>query len=181
MHEKIDRVLLTEAQIEERICQLGAAITADYQGQDLVVVCVLKGAFMFLASLVKKINLPLSIDFIAVSSYGSSTKSSGVVRFLKDLNESIEGRHVLIVEDIVDTGLTLHYLAENLRARRPASVKICSLLSKPSRREIDVQVDYLGFEVPDYFVVGYGLDFGETYRNLPDICVLCPEAYQKPN
>jgi hypoxanthine phosphoribosyltransferase len=176
MHDKIDRVLITEAEIEKRIAEIGTAITADYQGKDLIVVCVLKGAFMFLSSLVKKIDLPVSIDFIAVSSYGSSTKSSGVVRFLKDLNESIEGRHVLIVEDIVDTGLTLHYLADNLLSRRPASVKICTLLSKPSRRQVEVEVDYIGFDVPDYFVVGYGLDYSEIYRNLPDICVLKNDA-----
>jgi hypoxanthine phosphoribosyltransferase len=176
MHDKIDRVLITEAEIEKRIAEIGAALTADYQGKDLIVVCVLKGAFMFLSSLVKKIDLPVSIDFIAVSSYGSSTKSSGVVRFLKDLNESIEGRHVLIVEDIVDTGLTLHYLADNLLSRRPASVKICTLLSKPSRRQVEVEVDYIGFDVPDYFVVGYGLDYSEIYRNLPDICVLKNDA-----
>ncbi len=176
MHDKIDRVLINEAEIEKRVAEIGAAITSDYQGKDLIVVCVLKGAFMFLSSLVKKIDLPVCIDFIAVSSYGSSTKSSGVVRFLKDLNESIEGRHVLIVEDIVDTGLTLHYLADNLLSRRPASVKICTLLSKPSRRQVEVAVDYIGFDVPDYFVVGYGLDYSEIYRNLPDICVLKGDA-----
>lgn len=176
MRDKIDRVLISEAEIEKRVAEIGAAITSDYQGKDLIVVCVLKGAFMFLSSLVKKIDLPVCIDFIAVSSYGSSTKSSGVVRFLKDLNESIEGRHVLIVEDIVDTGLTLHYLADNLLSRKPASVKICTLLSKPSRRQVEVVVDYIGFDVPDYFVVGYGLDYSEIYRNLPDICVLKSDA-----
>ncbi len=172
MRSNIERVLLSEAEIEERTAALGREITADYLGKELVVVCVLKGAFMFLSSLVKHIDLPIIVDFIAVSSYGHATKSSGVVRFLKDLNESVEDRHVLIVEDIVDTGLTLHYLSDNLKSRKPASVRICTLLSKPSRRKIQVPVDYIGFEVPDYFVVGYGLDCGEIYRNLPDICVL---------
>lgn len=172
MRENIDRILITEADIEKRIAELGAVITKDYHGKDLIVVCVLKGAFMFLSSLAKRIDLPLTVDFIAVSSYGHATESSGVVRFIKDLNDSVENRHVLIVEDIVDTGLTLHYLADNLLSRKPASVKICTLLSKPARRKIHVDVDYVGFEVPDYFVVGYGLDSAEIYRNLPDICVL---------
>ena len=172
MRSNVKEVLLNAQQIQGRICEMGGQITKEYQGKDLVVVCVLKGAFMFLSALAKEIKLPVTIDFIAISSYGSSTKSSGVVRFVKDLDESVEGRHVLVVEDIVDTGLTLHYLTENLLSRNPASVKICTLLSKPSRRKIEVDVAYIGFEVPDLFVVGFGLDYAEKYRNLAEVCVL---------
>ncbi len=139
---------------------------------------MLKGAVVFMADLIRHIDIPLNIDFMAVSSYGSSTESSGVVRILKDLDETVEGKDILIVEDIIDSGLTLSYMCDILRSRKPNSIKICTLLDKPSRRKIDLKVDYTGFEIPDYFVVGYGLDYAEKYRNLPDICVLKPEVYQ---
>ena len=179
MDEDVEQVLLTEEQIRVRVAELGAQISQDYAGKDLMLVCILKGANIFLADLCRQITLPLSYDFVAVSSYGADTKSSGVVRILKDLDESVESKHVLVVEDIVDTGLTLRlsYLLENLRSRRAASVKICTLLDKPSRRRVEVPVDYCGFTVEDRFVVGYGLDYAGLYRNLPYIGVLKPEVY----
>ena len=179
MGDDIAEVLLTEAQIKARVAELGAQISADYAGKDLMLVCILKGANIFLADLVREITIPLSYDFVAVSSYGADTKSSGVVRILKDLDESVESKHVLVVEDIVDTGLTLRlsYLLENLRSRRAASVKICTLLDKPVRRRMDVPVDYFGFQVEDHFVIGYGLDYAGMYRNLPYIGILKPEIY----
>ena len=179
MEDDVAQVLLTEAVIKQRVAELGAQISADYAGKDLMLVCILKGANIFLADLVREITIPLSYDFVAVSSYGADTKSSGVVRILKDLDESVESKHVLVVEDIVDTGLTLRlsYLLENLRSRRAASVKICTLLDKPSRRRMDVPVDYFGFRVEDQFVIGYGLDYAGMYRNLPYIGILKPEIY----
>ncbi|MEW6726269.1 hypoxanthine phosphoribosyltransferase [Desulforudis sp. 1088] len=178
MHPDVERVLVPAADIAERVKALGAQISKDYEGQEILVVGILKGSTIFLADLVRRIDLPLAIDFVAISSYGNSTSSSGVVRILKDLEESIEGRHILVVEDIIDTGLTLNYLLKNLQSRKPASIKVCALLDKPSRRKIDVPVDYLGFSIPDEFVVGYGLDFNERYRNLPDACVLKKSAYE---
>jgi len=179
IEDDIAQVLLTEAQIRTRVAEMGAQISVDYAGKDLMLVCILKGANIFLADLVREITIPLSYDFVAVSSYGADTKSSGVVRILKDLDESVESKHVLVIEDIVDTGLTLRlsYLLENLRSRRAASVKICTLLDKPSRRRMDVPIDYFGFEVDDHFVIGYGLDYAVMYRNLPYIGVLKPEIY----
>jgi hypoxanthine phosphoribosyltransferase len=174
LNEGIAEILLTREQILERVEALGRKISEDYQGKDLMVVGILKGSFVFLADLIRCITIPLTVDFVAISSYGSSTKSSGVVRILKDLDESVEGKHVLIVEDIVDTGWTLRlsYIVENLYARKAASVRICTLLDKPSRRQVDVSLDYVGFEIPDRFVVGYGLDFKGYYRNLPFIAVI---------
>ncbi|MBV9848305.1 MAG: hypoxanthine phosphoribosyltransferase [Armatimonadetes bacterium] len=179
MEEDVAQVLLTQEQIAARVAELGAQISHDYAGKDLMLICILKGANVFLADLVRQITLPVSYDFVAVSSYGADTKSSGVVRILKDLDESVESKHVLVVEDIVDTGLTLRlsYLLENLRSRRAASVKVCTLLDKPSRRRVDVPVDYYGFKVEDQFVIGYGLDYQGRYRNLPYIGVLKPEIY----
>lgn len=179
LDEDIAQVLLTREQIDSRITELGKQISFDYEGKDLMLVGILKGCTIFLADLVRNISIPLSFDFVAVSSYGADTKSSGVVRILKDLDESVESRHVLVVEDIVDTGLTLRlsYLLENLRSRRAASVKVCSLLDKPSRRRVDVPVDYRGFTVEDQFVVGYGMDYQGKYRSLPYIGVLKPEVY----
>lgn len=174
----IECILVDESDIQKRVRELGEEISRDYAGRDLVIVGILKGALVFMADLVRNIRIPLSIDFVAVSSYGLATKTSGVVRILKDLDAPIEGKHVLVVEDIIDTGLTLHYLLENLKARKPSSVKICTLLDKPSRREVQITPDYNGFQIPDKFVVGYGLDFGEKYRNLPSVCVLRPEVYQ---
>lgn len=170
------KVLIDEQKIRNRVGELGEQITADYYDKDLVVIGILKGAVLFMADLIKKIDIPLSIDFMAVSSYGKSTRSSGIVRILKDLDEEIEGKDVLIVEDIVDTGLTLKFLAENILSRNPKSLKVCCLLDKPSRRKVSVSVDYVGFEIPDEFVVGYGLDYAQKYRNMPYIGVVEKES-----
>jgi len=177
MHDDVGEVLISHQQIRERTKELGRQITEDYRGKDPLLICILKGGLMFLADLMREIDLPLEIDFIAVSSYGDSTESSGVVRILMDLERNIQGRHVLIVEDIIDTGRTLTYIIENLRTRGPASVKVCTLLDKPSRRELEIPIDYVGFTIPDKFVIGYGLDYGEIYRNLPFVGVLKPELY----
>jgi len=175
----LQEVLLTEAQIKTRVAEMARQITRDYDGRQLLLIGILKGAVMFLADLVRELGVKASIDFIAVSSYGSSTKSSGAVRILKDLDSSIDGKDVLVVEDIVDTGLTLQYLVNTLKARKPRSLKMAALLDKPSRRKVDVNVDYLGFQIPDKFVVGYGLDFNEDYRHLPYVAVLKPELYRE--
>lgn len=172
MREQFDEILLEEEQISARVSELAAQITADYEGKDPLLICVLKGAVFFMADITRRITIPCEIDFMAVSSYGSATDSSGVVRILKDLEATIEGRHVIIVEDIVDSGLTLSYLRKNLHARNPASVEVCALLTKPSRRKVEIDCRYTGFEVPDKFVVGYGLDYEEMYRNLRFIAVL---------
>jgi hypoxanthine phosphoribosyltransferase len=171
----VEQVLIEDDRLQERIADLGVEISADYAGRDLLLVGVLKGAVFFMADLMRRLTVPCEIDFMAISSYGESTDSSGVVRILKDLDLSIEGRHVLVVEDIIDSGLTLSYLVRNLKAREPASLEICALLTKPARREIDVEVRYVGFEIPNRFVIGYGLDFGERYRNLPYVAVLHPD------
>ncbi len=162
--------------MKERIAELGAEISADYAGKDLLLVGVLKGAVFFMADLMRHITVPCEVDFMAISSYGASTDSSGVVRILKDLDETIEGRNVLVVEDIIDSGLTLSYLTRTLSARNPASLEVCALLTKPERREVEVPVRYTGFEIPNRFVVGYGLDFAERYRNLRYVGVLADEA-----
>jgi hypoxanthine phosphoribosyltransferase len=175
--QDVERVLVSEAEIQAKIKELGAQISQDYAGKDLVVVGILKGAALFTSDLFRAITIPAELDFMRISSYGASTKSTGVHRVLLDLDYTLEGRHVLIVEDIVDTGLTIKFLKEYLSQRGPASLKVASLLDKPSRRKVEVVVDYRGFEVPDFFVVGNGLDFGEKYRNLRDICVLKPEVY----
>ncbi len=179
LDEDIERVILSEEQIAARVKELAEEISRDYAGKDLMLIGILKGCVVFLSDLIRQIDIPLSFDFVAVSSYGADTKSSGVVRILKDLDESVESMHVLVVEDIVDTGLTLRlsYLLENLRSRRAASVKVCTLLDKPSRRRVDVPVDYRGFTVEDQFVVGYGLDYQGKYRGLPYIGLLKPEIY----
>lgn len=178
VEDQISKILFSREELLKRIAELGEDITRDYQGKNLLVLAILKGAVPFMADLIHQIKIPLTYDFMAVSSYGASTTSSGVVRILKDLERSVEGVHILIVEDIVDTGLTLKYLKENLTARNPESVKIVTLLDKPDRRKVDVELDYNGFKIPDEFVVGYGLDFNEQYRNLPYIGILKPEAYQ---
>ncbi|GAW92177.1 hypoxanthine phosphoribosyltransferase [Calderihabitans maritimus] len=177
MERDVQEILLDRVQIAAKVKELGKKISEDYRGKDLLVVGILKGAIMFMADLVREIDIPITVDFMAVSSYGQSTESSGAVRILKDLEVSVEGKNVLIVEDIVDTGLTLRYLLENLKSRHPASVRVCTLLDKPSRRQVEVSPDYNGFEIPDKFVVGYGLDYAEQYRHLPYIAVLKPEAY----
>lgn len=165
-------VMYSAAQIQARIAELGEQITRDYADLDLAVVSVLKGSYIFCADLVRAIGLPLSVDFLGVSSYGGKTETSGVVRITSDLSRPIEGKHVLVVEDIVDTGLTMAFLRENLKTRRPASIRVCALLEKPSRLRVPVEIDYKGFVIPDAFVVGYGLDYDERYRNVPFIGVL---------
>ncbi len=179
MEEFIGKVLISEDDLKQRVAELGQQITEDYRGKDLLIIGIFKGAVPFLADLIREIKTPLRYDFMAVSSYAASTKSSGAVRILKDLDTSVEDQHVLIVEDIVDTGLTLKYLKENLVRRHPLSLRIVTLLDKPERREVEVNPDYNGFVIPNEFVVGYGLDFNELYRNLPYVGVLKPEAYQK--
>ena len=168
----VQKVLIEEQTLRNRVAELGAEISVDYAGKDLLLVGVLKGAVFFMADLMRHLTIPCEVDFMAISSYGASTDSSGVVRILKDLDIPLEGRHVLVVEDIIDSGLTLQYLMRNLRAREPASLEVCALLTKPDRREIDIPVRYVGFEIPNRFVVGYGLDYAERYRNLPFVGVL---------
>ena len=176
--QDIDRILISGDEVQAKIRELGDRITDDYRGRDLLLVGVLKGAFVVMADLSRHIRLPLRFDFMAVSSYGASTKTSGVVRILKDLDHDIEGRHVLLVEDIVDSGLTLAYLLKNLRARKPATLEVCALMQKPEVQRVDIDIRYKGFEIPPVFVVGYGLDFSEKYRNLPYVATLKPEAYE---
>ena len=175
LHAAVEEVLIDEAALQNRIAELGAAITEDYRGRDLLLVGVLKGAIFFMADLMRAIEMPCEVDFMAISSYGAGTDSSGVVRILKDLDMNIAGRDVLVVEDIIDSGLTLSYLMRSLTARKPASLEVCTLLTKPERREVDVPVRYVGFEIPNKFVIGYGLDFDQRYRNLPYVAVLHPD------
>jgi hypoxanthine phosphoribosyltransferase len=174
LERAVTDVLIDETSLQRRIRELGEEVSADYGGRDLLLVGVLKGAVFFMSDLMRHLTIPCEIDFMAISSYGDSTDSSGVVRILKDLDINIEGRDVLVVEDIIDSGLTLSYLMRNLEAREPASLEICALLTKPERREIEVPVRYVGFEIPNRFVIGYGLDFAERYRNLPYVGVLDP-------
>lgn len=178
LQNDVAKVLIDENQLQERISQLAAQVTEDYQDVDeLLLVCVLKGAFMFLADFSRALERPHEVDFMGISSYGTGTESSGAVRIVLDLKQDIAGRHLLIVEDIIDSGRTLDYLRRNLLARSPASLRILTLLDKPERRELQVPVDYVGFDIPNEFVVGYGLDFGEIYRNLPYIAVLQSEIF----
>ena len=177
MKNDIEKVLIDEVTLQSKIAELGAQVTKDYVGKNPLFICILKGAVLFMADLVQKVDTNLEMDFMAISSYGASTQSSGQVRILKDLDKSVEGRHVLIVEDIVDSGLTLSYIIKLLKERNAKSVKVCTLLEKPARRVTKVEMDYVGFKVPDEFVVGYGLDFAEKYRNLPFIGVLKEEIY----
>ena len=177
MDESIQEVMISSTRIAERIAQLGAEITADYAGKELLLLGVLKGAVVFLVDLARAIRLPLELDFMAVSSYGADTSSSGVVRILKDLDAPIRQKHVLVVEDIVDTGLTLQYILRNLETRQPASVRVCGLLVKDKPRPPDVRCDYAGFHIADRFVVGYGLDYAERYRNLPYVGILATSEY----
>ena len=172
MDRDIEKALISREEISARTAEIAEDITRDYRGRDLVMVGVLKGAFVFLADLVRRVELPVEIDFVAVSSYGSDTESSGVVKIVKDLDLEIEGKHVLLVEDIVDTGLTMKYLTGMLRERGPVSVEICALLNKPGARKVEIEVKYRGFDVPPLFVVGYGLDYAEKYRQLPYVGVL---------
>jgi hypoxanthine phosphoribosyltransferase len=173
--DAVGEILIEQEPLQARIAELGAEISREYEGRDLLLVGVLKGAVFFMADLMRELTIPCEIDFMAISSYGAATDSSGVVRILKDLDANIAGRDVLVVEDIIDSGLTLSYLMRSLKARKPASLEICALLTKPERREIDVPVKFVGFEIPNRFVIGYGLDFAERYRNLPFVAVLHPD------
>jgi hypoxanthine phosphoribosyltransferase len=172
-------ILFTEEDLKQKIKELGQQIALDYKGEELLVIGILKGAFIFMADLVRQIDLPLEIDFMDVCSYGLSTVSSGEVRILKDLDNSIEGKNILIVEDIIDTGLTLNYISEILCKRGPKSLKICCLLNKPSRRKSPIRPDYVGYAISDQFVVGCGLDYAERYRGYPAVCILKPSVYEK--
>ncbi|CAN5485840.1 hypoxanthine phosphoribosyltransferase [soil metagenome] len=171
----VGEILVTSEDLQRRVAELGAEINRDYLSKDLVMVCVLKGAVLFVADLMRSLEIPVEIDFMAVSSYGSNTDSSGVVRILKDLDAPIEGRDVLIVEDIIDSGLTLHYLRKNLSARNPRSLEVCALLTKPERRRVENPIRYVGFEIANRFAIGYGLDYAQRYRNLPYVAVLADE------
>ena len=179
MIRDIEKVLLTEEQIVKRVREIGNEISNDYKGKDLLVVGILKGSVMFASELIKNITIPTEIDFMAVSSYGNSSETTGVVRILKDLDHSIEGKDIIIVEDIIDSGVTLDYLLKYLKARKANSIEIVTLLTKPARRKVDINVKYCGFEVPDEFLVGYGLDYAEKYRNLPYVGILKEEVYKK--
>ena len=177
MHQDVEKILYTEEEIRTRVAELGAQITRDYQSKDLAVASVLRGSYIFMADLTRAIDLPLSVDFMAVSSYGAGTTSSGQVEIRKDLSDPIEGKDLLIVEDILDTGNTLYYLMDVLMARKPASIQICTLMDKPDRRKKPIAAAYIGFTIPDAFVVGYGLDYAEKYRNLPYVGILKPSVY----
>lgn len=177
MHEHVKEILLSEKELDTRVSQIGEMITQDYRGQEIVLVGIMKGAVIFFADLARKINCPVTMDFMAISSYGASTKSSGVVKIVKDLDRDIMNKHVIIVEDIIDSGLTLAFLKENLLSRGAKSLRLCVLLDKVERRKVKIDVDYCGFSIPDEFVVGYGLDYAENYRHLPYIGVLKPEIY----
>ncbi len=172
----VGEILVDEETLRARVAELGAEVSADYRGRDLLLIGVLKGAVFFMADFMRHLTIPCEVDFMAISSYGDSTDSSGIVRILKDLDINIEGRDVLVVEDIIDSGLTLSYLMRNLESREPATLEVCALLTKPARRQIDVPVRYIGFEIPDRFVVGYGLDFAERYRNLPYVAVMSQDV-----
>lgn len=174
----IKQILISKEELNQKVKELGNKISGDYEGKDLILVGVLKGGFVFLADLMRELKIPVEIDFISVSSYGNSSKSSGVVRIIKDIDISITNKHVIIVEDIVDTGLTLKYLKEMLQTRGPADIKIIAALDKPSRRKVEIDIDYKGFTIPDEFVIGYGLDYAGKYRNLPDLCILDEEMYK---
>ena len=177
MHQDVERILFTQEELARRVGELGEQITADYAGKEVAVASVLRGSYIFMADLTRAIQLPITVDFMAVSSYGSGTVSSGQVEIKKDLSDSIEGKELVIVEDILDSGNTLYYLMDVLRARKPASIRICTLLDKPERRSKPIAADYVGFSIPDAFVVGYGLDYDEKYRNLPYIGILKPSVY----
>jgi hypoxanthine phosphoribosyltransferase len=179
MRKGIDRVLISREQIQEKVAQMGAQITEDFKGEEVIVACVLKGAFMFCADLVRHLDLPLTLEFLEASSYGYSSRTSGNVQIRRDFDVDIGNKNVLLVEDIVDTGLTLLRLREMLMVRKPKSLRICTLLDKPERRKVEMQPDYLGFTIPDEFVVGYGLDYAGHYRSLKDICVLDASVYTK--
>ena len=179
MHDDILEVLVTEEQLKEKVAELGAQISRDYAGKDLLLVSILKGAVVIMADIMRAVTIPCAIDFMQVSSYGSGTTSSGLVKIIKDLDQDLSGKDLLIVEDVLDTGITLSNLVPMLKLRNPNSVKICAILDKPSRRKADIKAEYTGFQIPDAFVVGYGLDYDEKYRNLPYVGILKPEVYSK--
>ena len=179
MHNDIQEILLTEEMLKNKVAELGAQITRDYADKEIFAIGILRGAVVFMADLIRAIERPVQIDFMAVSSYGMQADSSGIVRILKDLDSSITGKHVLIIEDIIDSGQTLSYLIKNLTERKPASIQLCTLMNKPERRKVDLPVKYIGFEIPNEFVVGYGLDYAEKYRNLPYLGVLKRSVYEK--
>ncbi|MHB0877833.1 MAG: hypoxanthine phosphoribosyltransferase [Anaerolineae bacterium] len=178
LDQDVASILIDSSTLQKRVHELGTRISRDYEGKDLLLLCVLKGGIVFLTDLMRCIDIPHAIEFMAVSSYGNATDSSGIVRIVMDLDTSIQDRHVLIVEDIVDTGTTLAYIRSMLLTRGPASLRICALLSKPARRKVDIGMDYIGFDIPNEFVIGYGLDYCEHYRNLPYVGVLKPEVYR---
>jgi hypoxanthine phosphoribosyltransferase len=178
--DQIEEVLISQEAIQRRIADLAAQITEDYAGQDILLVGVLKGAFVMMSDLARHIDLPMEFDFMAVSSYGAATKTSGVVRILKDLDHEVAGRHVLVIEDIVDSGLTLKYLLRNLSTRKPETLEVCALLWKTGVQQVDLDIKYVGFEIPPVFVVGYGLDYDERFRNMPYVGTLKPEVYTEP-
>ncbi len=175
----IEKILVSNAEIAKRAEEIAAQINADYKGKPILVVGILRGASIFLADIFKRLEGDVELDFMSLSSYGSGTNSSGEVKMIKDLSEPVDGKNVLIIEDIIDTGITLSYLIKVLEARNPESIKLCALLDKPSRRKVELKGDYIGFEIPDEYVVGYGLDYAEKYRNLPDVCVLSKTVYEK--
>ena len=177
MHQDVEKILFSQEQLQARVRELGAQITRDYAGKEVAVAAILRGSYIFMADLTRAIELPITVDFMSVSSYGSGTSSSGQVEIKKDLSDPIEGKELLIVEDILDSGNTLYYLSDVLRARKPVSIRICTLLDKPDRRAKPIRADYVGFTIPDAFVVGYGLDYDEKYRNLPYIGILKPSVY----
>jgi len=179
LNDDIAKILVDRDEIKRTVTKIGAMISEDYFGKDLLLVGVLKGAVVFMADLIREITIPVDMDFILVSSYGDNTESSGVVKILKDIDTNIKGRHVLIVEDLVDTGLTLTYLKRLFNTRGPSSLNICTIFDKPSRKQVDIDIKYKGIEIPDEFVVGYGLDYAGRYRNLPDLCTLKPEVYER--
>lgn len=179
MHQDVEHILYTEEELRSRVKDLGAQITADYAGKQPMLISILRGSYIFMADLTRAIHLPVTVDFMAVSSYGAGTVSSGQVEIKKDLSDTIEGRDLIIVEDILDSGNTLHYLMKVLQARKPASIRICTLMDKPDRRTKPITADYVGFTIPDAFIVGYGLDYDEKYRNLPYVGILKPSVYEK--
>ncbi len=176
VYDSVQRVLVSKEELQKRIAEIGSEISREYEGKQLLMVCILRGSAIFFADLVRAIDIPVRMDFMAISSYGSGARSSGEVRMVKDLNTKIEDLHVIIVEDIIDSGYTIKYLKNLLLQRNPASLKVCTLLDKPERREVDIEGDYVGFKIPNEFVIGYGLDYAEDYRNIPEVCVIAPSA-----
>ena len=179
MHQDVERILFSQEEIAAKVKEVGAKISEDYAGKELVLVSVLKGSVVFFSDLIRAMDIPLEIEFMAISSYGNSIRSSGEVKVVKDTDKSLENRHVILVEDIIDTGLTLSYIKNMLERRAPASLKICALLDKPDRLQVDIEADYVGFKIPNKFVIGYGLDYAQKYRNMPDVCVLNPKIYNR--